>query len=595
MASRHNNNNNKNHSILIGKGVQEPVRTGKQIMEEPSFPLQPANSSSEGGLEEPEYEFNLASLISIIIFYIIILFIGLWAGWRQKRQLKSQGRQQDSETVLVAGRDIKLFVGIMTMGATWVGGGFINGTAEATYSKGLAHTLAPFGYSLSLLLNSVLFARKMRESEYITMIDPFTQKYGRLGALIALPSALSEIIWSASILGALGSTLQVILGIDLKISIISSAVISVVYTLLGGLVSVAYTDVFQLGFMVVGLFLAIPFVLTNPATGNIADIQKYDWIGSVSSYEIPGYVDQIFTYVLGGIPWQCYFQRVLSSKTAARAQWLSVGGCLIALFMTIPSIIFGAAGKAIDWSQTSVVEPSTPETQKIILPLILQYLTPGWVAFFGMGAISAAVMSSTDSSMLSAASLLSRNVYKTVFRPNASERELLISLSVFVSFNCVLATLLAIYFPSVYDLFAFCSDLVYVLVFPQLLLVIYMEKYVNTYGSMTSLFIGFILRCLYGFKELGLPGVISFGTKYVEHINDHVELTPYKTILMLISLVVHVAVSLAAHYLFTKEYLDIKMDVLKSFRRTESGDIQPSSSRLLVEESYEMSNTKQMK
>ena len=45
------------------------------------------------------------------------------------------------------------------------------------------------------------------------MIDPFTQKFGKFGALQALPAAVSEIFWSASILGALGSTLQVILRI----------------------------------------------------------------------------------------------------------------------------------------------------------------------------------------------------------------------------------------------------------------------------------------------------------------------------------------------------------------------------------------------
>ena len=93
----------------------------------------------------------------------------------------------------------------------------------------------------------------MRDSEYVTMIDPFTQKYGKWGALQALPAAVSEIFWSASILGALGSTLQVILNIDEKISIIMSAVIALGYTLLGGLISVAYTDVIQIFFIVFGL------------------------------------------------------------------------------------------------------------------------------------------------------------------------------------------------------------------------------------------------------------------------------------------------------------------------------------------------------
>lgn len=52
-----------------------------------------------------------------------------------------------------------------------------------------------------------------------------------------------------------------------------------------------------------------------------------------------------------------------------------------------------------------------------ILPLVLQYLTPTWVSFIGLGAVAAAVMSSTDSSILSASSMFARNIYKMIFRP----------------------------------------------------------------------------------------------------------------------------------------------------------------------------------
>ena len=51
---------------------------------------------------------------------------------------------------------------------------------------------------------------------------------------------------------------------------------------------------------------------------------------------------------------------------------------------------------------------------QVVLPLALQYLTPKAVAFFGLGAVSAAVMSSTDSSMLSASTMIARNFYQKV-------------------------------------------------------------------------------------------------------------------------------------------------------------------------------------
>lgn len=60
----------------------------------------------------------------------------------------------------------------------------------------------------------------------------------------------------------------------------------------------------------------------------------------------------------------------------------------------------------------------------MILPMVLQYLTPDFVSFFGLGAVSAAVMSSADSSILSASSMFARNVYKLIFRQRVSKIKL---------------------------------------------------------------------------------------------------------------------------------------------------------------------------
>ena len=56
---------------------------------------------------------------------------------------------------MLAGRDIGVFVGVLTMGATWVGGGFINGSAQETYKSGLIWTQAPFGYAISLAISKL--------------------------------------------------------------------------------------------------------------------------------------------------------------------------------------------------------------------------------------------------------------------------------------------------------------------------------------------------------------------------------------------------------------------------------------------------------
>lgn len=58
----------------------------------------------------------------------------------------------------------------------------------------------------------------------------------------------------------------------------------------------------------------------------------------------------------------------------------------------------------------------TPKETSMVLPMVMQYLTPDWVAFFALGAISAAIMSSADSSVLSASSMFARNIYRMLLR-----------------------------------------------------------------------------------------------------------------------------------------------------------------------------------
>jgi high affinity choline transporter 7 len=110
-------------------------------------------------------------------------------------------------------------------------------------------------------------------------------------------------------------------------------------------------------------------------------------------------------------------------------------GCLV---LAMPPILIGAIAKStglykvnistiymyrfmiiLDWNMTDydiAKNITSPEATKLILPLVLLHLCPKFVAFIGLGAVSAAVMSSADSSVLSASSMFARNVWKLVFR-----------------------------------------------------------------------------------------------------------------------------------------------------------------------------------
>eukprot|EP00795_Rhopilema_esculentum_P010362 gene10362-19064_t len=448
--------------------------------------------------------------------------------------------------------------------ATWVGGGFTNGTAESVYVSGLVWAQAAWCYSASLIIGGLIFAKKMREKGYVTMVDPLQEKFSPwMGGLLYIPGFLGEIMYVAAILGALGSTLGVILDLNIDLAVIFSAVIAVGYTCFGGLYSVMYTDVLQLGFIFVGLWLSTPFIMKSEH----ATVASESWVGTLEKQQVGEWIDLALLLTIGGMPWQAYFQRVLSSKSPERAQILSIVGGFGCLVLSIPPVLIGAIAKSTDWSSLNISfelmdDNSTLADSRLVLPLVMQYLTPQWVSFLGLGAISAAVMSSADSTVLSASSIFGYNIYKLIIRPKASERELVWVIRIGIFFVGALSTVMALTIKSIYTLWALCSDLVYVIMFPQLLCAIYVPS-VNTYGSFLAFAIGLILRFGGGEPTVGLPSFIKYPL-YDENLKK--QLFPFRTLSMLVSLVTLILVSYAAEILFKKFQLSKRFDVFHVFK-----------------------------
>ncbi|CAB1328801.1 unnamed protein product [Coregonus sp. 'balchen'] len=498
-------------------------------------------------------------IVAIVIFYLLILAVGIWAAWKNKNSGVSEG-QDRSETIMVGGRDIGLFVGGFTMTATWVGGGYINGTAEYVYLPdfGLAWAQAPFGYALSLVIGGLFFAKPMRSRGYVTMLDPFQQIYGkRMGGLLFIPALMGEIFWSAAILSALGATLSVIVDIDINMSVVISALIAIFYTLVGGLYSVAYTDVVQLFCIFLGLWVSVPFALSNPAVSSISvtakeAVYQTPWLGKIDSADTWMWIDNFCLLMLGGIPWQVYFQRVLSASSATYAQ-----------------TTYGA------------IPPKEKDQSDMILPIVLQHLCPPWISFFGLGAVSAAVMSSADSSILSASSMFARNIYQLAFRQSATDREIVWVMRITIFVFGALATAMALLTGTVYGLWYLSSDLVYVIIFPQLLSVLFI-KGTNTYGSVAGYVFGLLLRIGGGEPYLKLPPFIYYPgwvqQEKIHHLTGDVEYFiqqrfPFKTVSMLASFLGNVAFSYLLKYLFESGTLSHKYDFMDAVVSKHSKEI----------------------
>ncbi|CAG5120198.1 unnamed protein product [Candidula unifasciata] len=447
-----------------------------------------------------------------------------------------------------------------TLTSTWVGGAYINGTAEVIMRSGLLWCQAPVGYALSLVFGGLFFANKMRTEGYVTMLDPFQNKYGeRMGGLLFLPALLGEVFWTGAVLAALGSTLSVIMELEPRPAIIASAAVALFYTLIGGLYSVAYTDIVQLFCIFFGLWISVPFAMTHEAVHDISINATENWIHPIAVADLPVYIDNFLLLTCGGIPWQVYFQRVLSSKSALKAQILSYIAAIGCVVMATPAALLGAVAASTDWNRTAWPGPVPipSEDLPMILPMTLQYLCPPYITFMGLGALSAAVMSSADSSILSAASMFARNIYRSLFRHAASEREVIWVMRAAIFGVSAMALAMALCVESIYVLWTLCADLVYVILFPQLIAVIYIKKS-NTYGSLAGYVFGLFFRISGGEPALNIPAVLKY-PGYEEATG--VQVFPYKTLSMMVTLFSLVSVSYLTHHLFMTGKLPRRFDV----------------------------------
>lgn len=472
-------------------------------------------------------------LACIAAFYLGILALGVYAGRRGAADGTATG-------LLLAGRRIPLVVGACTMTATWVGGGYINGTAEAVYDSqlGLVWAQAPWCYALSLVLGGLFFAGRMRRMAFTTLLDPFEARYGkRVAAGLALPALMGEVFWSAAILVALGTTFGTILDFDFTTSILISAAVAIGYTVVGGLRSVAYTDVLQLLCILAGLGVAIPFALAR--TGSAQDV-FHAYVQQMPQFPQGSrlwlWLDMAMLLILGGIPWQVYFQRVLASPDEKTAVRLSVIAGFACALMAVPAVIIGAVGAVADWSPPASGAPPDPA---MVLPYVLQYLTPPAVATVGLAAVAAAVMSSVDSSILSASSMLTWNVYRPLLRPAAGDREIRRVLRGSVLAVGSAATALALAVQSVYELWYFCADFVYVILFPQLLAALFFPR-ANRTGAIAGAVVGLTLRLGGGVDFLGLKPFLPYPMQTPEGCDF-----PFRTVAMLAGLATLWVVSLA--------------------------------------------------
>ncbi|XP_058508337.1 high-affinity choline transporter 1-like isoform X2 [Solea solea] len=503
---------------------------------------------------------NVAGVVVMVMFYLLVLGVGVWASVKSQREAK-KNRGDKTEMILLGNRGINLLVGTFTMTATWVGGGFIVGTAEAVYnpSMGLIWAVMPVTATMCFIIGGLFFAEPMRKNKYVTMMDPFQTKYGKIPtAALSLASLISEIMWVTGTLIGLA--------------------VAITYTLMGGLYSVAYTDIVQLILIFISLWLCVPFALMSPAVLDIRETASNftfqpPWVGSLETDSVWRWIDNFLLLGLGNLGLQNFHQRTLSAASSSTAKVTCFAAAFIVPTLGIPPILLGAAAASTNWNLTSYGSPSPFDRGQtgLVLPLVLQHLTPTYISIVGIGAVAAAVMSSTDSALLSAASIFTSNIYKTVLRTQASEQEVQWVIRASVVLVGLAGTSLTFLNNSVLMIWILRSDLTYTLMLPQLACVLFFDVS-NGYGAVVGGAAGVLLRVLSGEPHLGLPPVIHFpGCTLVDGV--YVQQSPIRTICMLSAVAAILFFSFLASVLFNKNLISDKWDIfdVKKTLQTQGG------------------------
>ncbi len=441
-------------------------------------------------------------LLLIAAAFILMLLLGIFAS-------RIAGVHTSLSSLLLGGRNFPFWLGLCTMTATWVGGGFICGTAEMIYSQGFLWTHAPWGFALSLVVGGLFFARPMHQRGYTTLLDPFQEHYGYgLTALLYVPALIGEIFWSASVLTALGMTLATLLGISASQAILASTALAILYTIIGGFLAVAYADVVQLALMVAGLGLAIPYALS--ARGGLPQVIEMffasDRPQAAAPFMLGSWLDLALLVILGGIPWGSYFQRVLACPTPRRAKILSLSSGFTCLLIAIPPALIGMIGATTDWAALGLSSPPAPP---MILPVVIKYLTPSWVSLLVIAAVAAASLAALEASILSAASMFVWNILRPLNLRHREKNpgEQVSALRLAMITVGLAAAFLGIKTSSVYTLWCLSSELVYVVLFAQLLAVLFIKN-PRPRGALAGMIWSLGWRSLCGETSLGIPSLI---------------------------------------------------------------------------------------
>jgi Na+/proline symporter len=353
---------------------------------------------------------------------------------------------------LLAGRRLGVTLAAFSIFATWFGAETVVGAAGSIYSDGLSGGSAdPFGYALCLAVLGIVVAAPLWRRQYTTFGDLFRDRYSRgverLAVLLMVPTS---VLWAAAQIRAFGQVVSASSDLEVSVAITAAAAFVVVYTVAGGLLADVVTDFVQSIAVVVGL--AVLLVAVGSAQGGIANL-----VASIDPERLALFATADATPlelleawavpVCGSLLAVEMLSRILGCKSAATARNATLIGAALYLVVGLIPVTIGLAGPQL--------APGLDEPEQLVALLAQQHLSTFLYILFA-GALISAILSTVDSCLLAAASLVSHNLVVPL-RPELTERQKITTARIGVAVFGVAAYVIALYAGGIYELVATAS------------------------------------------------------------------------------------------------------------------------------------------
>ncbi len=422
--------------------------------------------------------------LSIILIYLLVLTV---LNFIRARRVKSQ------EDFMVAGRTLKWQVMVFTLICTWIGSGtFISG-AEFASKAGFSALWLAAGAWVGIIIIYFLAAKIHTFGQY-TVGDVLEVRYGpaaRIFGAIALIISFTAIVSYQFVAG--GFILNVVTDgrVPESLGTIIAALFVILFTALGGMVAIAYTDLPNGIIIVLACLLAVPFVYL--AAGGYAQ---------ASGVLDPGYF-AVVNNQFGAHPWlkvigyflstmfllmgvQSMYQKFYSARTARDAKKAVVWWTLGTIFVETVVVIIAVFAYS---KLQNRIDLSVPKEGGKVVLMAARSLVPAPVGVLLLGAACAVVLSTGMNYLLSPSTTLMRDIYQRFIKRDASQKAMVALQKVLVVFIGVVAFLLAVQLKSVLAMSFFAYTVYGVSITPALVAALTWKRATKA-GGLASIISG---------------------------------------------------------------------------------------------------------